>query len=96
LPARYPREAERRDGVRAGRDQEVATAAGLNGSAYEGDEPVTVDDILAIEMATAFGRDLILDVDPRHAAGLELPHGTSHVQLVAVAGVGIGEHRYVY
>jgi hypothetical protein len=45
-------------------------------------------------MTTFLREFLILDVDSRDAAALKFAHGAKHVELVAVAGVGIGDHRH--
>ena len=67
--------------------------ARLDRGADLGDELGARDHLLAIEVAAALGRHLVLDVDRRHAARLVFAHGARHVELVAVAGVGIGDQR---
>jgi DNA-binding GntR family transcriptional regulator len=44
-------------------------------------------------VAAALGRDLVLEVHAGDAARLVLAHGARDVQLVAVAGVGVGDQR---
>ncbi len=47
-------------------------------------------------MAAALGRDLIFDMDRRHAGPLEFPHTTHEIDRIAVTGVGIGDNRNLY
>jgi hypothetical protein len=49
--------------------------------------------LLAFEMAAFLGKLLVLDVNPGNAAALEFAHRAEDVELVAVAGVGIGDDR---
>ena len=44
-------------------------------------------------MPALLGETLILDVHAGDAELLVFAHGTDHVQLVAVSGIGIGDHR---
>ena len=50
------------------------------------------DDPLAFEVAAFLREFLILDVNPGNAAVLEFAHRAKDVELVAVAGIGIGDH----
>ena len=49
--------------------------------------------LLAGDVPALLGRDLVLHVQPRHARLLVLAHRAHRVQRVAVAGVGVGDHR---
>src|SRR5258708_5182226 len=49
------------------------------------------DDLLAFEMAAFLRKFLILDVNPGNAAALEFAHRAKDIELVAVAGIGIGD-----
>ena len=51
------------------------------------------DDFFAVEMAAALGRDLVLDMNGSDANAFELTHGAHQIDGIAVAGVGIGDHR---
>jgi len=44
-------------------------------------------------MAAALGCDLVLDVDRRDAGPLIFAHCANEIDGVAVAGVGVGDHR---
>ena len=47
-------------------------------------------------MAAALGRDLVFDMDRRHAGPLKFSHATHEIHRVAVTGVGIGDDRNLY
>ena len=49
------------------------------------------DQRLAVEMAAALGKILVLELDRVGAGALELAHRAHHVERVAVAGVGIDD-----
>ena len=51
------------------------------------------DHLLARDVPALLGRHLVLDVEPRHARLLVFAHRAHHVEHVAVAGVGVGDHR---
>jgi len=44
-------------------------------------------------MATALGKDLILDEEATHARSLQHPYGSSDIGDIAKAGVAIGQDR---
>ena len=52
-------------------------------------------DELALHVAALLGGHLVLDVDPGDPGRLVGADGADHVQRVAVAGVGVGDHRDV-
>ena len=52
-------------------------------------------DRLAVEVAAALGPGLVLQLDAAGPGLLEAPHGVRHVRHVAVAGVGVDQHRQV-
>ena len=81
------------DGARvgAGDDQEVLVAAGGGRGADLGDVVLARDDLLAFEMAAFLREFLILDVNPGNAAALEFANRAKDIELVAVAGIGIGD-----
>ena len=79
--------------IGTGDDQELVGAARLDGSADLRDELVARDHFLAFEVTASLGRHLVLDVDRRDASRLVLAHGARDVQFIAVARVGIGDHR---
>jgi hypothetical protein len=60
-----------------------------------GDELVARHDRLVVEVAALLREALVLDVQPGDAAPLVLAHGAGGVELVAVAGIGVGDHRNV-
>ena len=51
------------------------------------------DEALAEHVAAALRPDLVLDVDAGHAGALELAHRAPRVDRVAVAVVGVDDHR---
>src|SRR4029077_8861544 len=53
------------------------------------------DDLFTFEMAAPLRKFLILDMNGRYPAALEFTHGAKDVELVAVAGIGIGEDRHL-
>jgi hypothetical protein len=85
------------DGSRVGaRDnRKVLVAAGGNRSTDLCQVILAGDDLLAFEMAAFFREFLVLDVDPRNTAAFEFPHRTKDVELVAITGVGISDHRHL-
>ena len=85
-------EAEHRHGVGAGDQHDVGVGPVLGRGAHLADEVVGVDDLLAVEVTAALGRDLVLDVQRGRAAQRVLAHGPHDVELVAVARVGVGDH----
>ena len=60
-----------------------------------GEKFVARDDHLVVEVAALLREALVLDVQAGDAAPLVLPHRARRVELVAVAGIGIGDHRHV-
>src|SRR6516225_61984 len=75
-------------------NHEIPVATGGDGGADLCQIILARDDLFAFEMTTFLREFLILDVDSRDAAALKFAHGAKHVELVAVAGVGIGDHRH--
>ena len=49
------------------------------------------DQRLAVEMAAALGKILVLELDRVGAGALEQAHGALHIERVAIAGVGIDD-----
>jgi hypothetical protein len=78
-----------RESVRA--IHEVLVATGRGRGADLCDVVLARDDPLAFEMTAFLGEFLILDVNPGNAAALEFAHRAKDVELVAVAGIGIGD-----
>ena len=87
--------AHRAEGVGAGDDDEVRIqpVAGVDGRAVLPDGLILADDHLARDVTAALGEDLILDVDPGHAAAHVLLHRPDRRERVAVAVVGVGDDR---
>ena len=85
------------DGARIGaRDnREVSAATSGDRSTDLCQIILTRDDLLTFEMTAFLWEFLVLDVDSRDAAALEFTHRTKHVELVPVAGIGIGDHRHL-
>src|SRR5581483_574502 len=54
------------------------------------------NDFLAVEMAAALGRHLVLDVDRGDAGALEFAHRAHDAERVAVARIGVGDDRYLH
>src|SRR5439155_23149697 len=82
-------------GVGAGDDDEIVRPAGGDGGADLRLHLRRRDDLLALHVTALLRGDLILDVDGGHAGALVLLHGADHVDRVAVAGIGVGDHRQV-
>ena len=87
--------AHRAEGVGAGDDDEVRIhpVAGVHGRAVFPDRLILADDHLARDVTAALGEDLVLDVNPGHAAAHVLLHRPDGRQRVAVAVVGVGDDR---
>ncbi len=81
--------------VGAGDDHEVLIGPCSCGSGNLGGHDIGVDNLLVLHMAALLGQDLILDMDASDAGPFVLLHGADHIDLVAVAGVGICNHREV-
>jgi hypothetical protein len=47
------------------------------------------DDVLAVQVAAAFGVDLVLDVHPAHPGILEQLHGSRRVHRLAESGIRV-------
>ncbi len=82
-------EAFDRDGVGARHDQGLARVAGIHRGADFSAHLGGRDQRLAVEMAAALGKVLVLELDRGGAGALELAHGAHDVERIAVAGVGI-------
>ncbi len=82
-----------RQAVGAGDDHEVLVGPRRDGRLQLADHLAGRDHVLALHVAAALGRLLVLQVDARHAARLVVVHRADHVDRVAVAGVGICDHR---
>src|SRR5207237_9525403 len=54
------------------------------------------DDLLAVEVATAFGRDLIFKMNGSTANAFELADRPNEIDSVTVAGVGVGDNGNFY
>ncbi len=89
-------EIDDRASVGAGDDRELRFAPRRDGGANLRQKRLAIDDPLVVEMAAAFGELLILEMDRSHARSFELANGASDVQLVAVTGVGVGDHGNVH
>ena len=79
--------------VGAGDDHELRRAAGLDRGAHLLDHLARRDHLLAVHVAAALGRHLVLEVEPGDAGRLVLADRAHHVERVAVAVVGVGDHR---
>ncbi len=86
-------EARHRARIGAGDDHEFALLR-RHGSTDLRHVILARHNLLVVQMAALLRRHLILDMDRRHAAPLIFLHGPEHVQLVAIAGVRIGDHRH--
>ena len=65
----------------------------LHGGADLVRELLGVDDLLARDVPALLRRHLVLEVEPRDAGLLVLPHRAHDVERVAVARVGVGDER---
>ena len=72
---------------------EIAVAAGRGGGADLRQPILARHDLLVVEMAAFLRKALVLDMDAGDAARLVFAHGAHDVELVAVAGIGVGDHR---
>ncbi len=63
------------------------------GGANLGQVVVERDDHLVIEMAALLGKALVLEMQAGDPALLKFAHRARHVELVTIAGIGIGDHR---
>src|ERR1700745_221304 len=70
-------------------------AAVRDGSANLRQVILARDDLLALEMSTFLWEILVLDVNSGDAAAFEFTYRAKHVELVAVPGIRIGDHRHV-
>ena len=52
------------------------------------------DDLFAVEMTAAFGRDLIFDMNGRRASAFELSNRANEIDGIAITGVSISDHGY--
>ena len=86
-------EADDGAGIRARDQQEIRICPGRGGGANLRQIFVERDHRLVVEVAAFLREALVLDVEPGDAALLVLAHGPRHVELVAVAGIGVGDHR---
>jgi predicted NUDIX family NTP pyrophosphohydrolase len=84
-----------RGGVGAGDDHEVRILPRLDRGAHLADHLVGVDDRLAAHVSALLRQHLVLQVDAGHSRLLVQRDGAQHVDRVAVAGVGVGDHRDV-
>ena len=80
--------------VGAGDDQQLAVAARLDRGAHLLDHLGRVDHLLALHVAAALRRDLVLDVQRGDAGRGVLAHRAHDVERVAVAVVGVGDQRH--
>ena len=69
-------------------------AARLDRGAHLLDHLARVDHVLAVHVAAALGRDLVLDVQRGDPGRLVLAHRAHDVERVAVAVVGVGDQRH--
>ena len=81
--------------IRARDDEEIRIGAGRHRRAHLGEVFVERDDHLVVEMAALLREALILDMQAGDAAPLVFADGARGIELVAIAGVGIGDHRHV-
>ena len=88
-------QAQHGSAVSAGDDHDIRVAPGSHGSTDFGDELVLPDHLFARQVAAALGRDLVLQMQPRHSGALVFADGAGDVQFVAIAGVGISDQRQV-
>ena len=81
-------------GVRSG-DDDHALAARIHSRAHLADHLVRRDELLAGEMAAAFRRVLVLDLNGACAGLLQRPHRVRNVDRIAEAGVRVDDQRQV-
>ena len=74
---------------------EVGAAAGRGRGADLGQPILARHDLLVVEMAAFLGEALVLDMDAGDPARLVFAHRAHGVELVAVAGIGVGDDRQV-
>ncbi len=86
-------QAGHRAGIGACDDHEVRGTPGGDGGGDLGHELVARDDLLAVEVAATLGRDLVFDVQRGQTPHLVLAHRARGIQLIAVASVGVRDHR---
>src|SRR5699024_7114056 len=77
--------------VGAGHHQEVLVATGISGGPDPPGGGVQVDYRLAVQVAAAFGVDLVLDVAAGQPRLLELLDRAGHVHRLAETGVGVDQ-----
>ena len=82
-----------RAGIGAGHDDHRLVLAGIEGRLQLGDHLGCGDHLLALHMAAALGRDLILDEQGGDAGALIGAHGAGDIGRPAIAGIGIGQQR---
>src|SRR4029453_13392655 len=85
-----------RSPLRSGDDHEIGIAAGCATGCDLAAHLVLGNDLLALEVATAFRSRLIFEVDPGHACLLELLDGAHEAQRIAITLVSVGDHRHVH
>ncbi len=95
--ARRDRFVEAEHGARVGArdDDEVGIVPRGDGGADLGEKLVERNDRLVVEVAALLREALVLDVQAGDAAPLVFAHRTGRIELVAVAGIGIGDDRHI-
>ena len=83
-------------GVAAGDDDKIGVAAGVQGGADFLHVFRDGNHLLAGKKAALLGKQLVLQMDGRHAGRLVFPHRALHIQRVAVARVGIADDGNVH
>ncbi len=89
-------EADHGAGIGASDQQEVRVGLCRRGGADLCQIVFKRDHRLVVEVPALLGKPLVLDVQPCHPAPLVFAHRAGDVELVAVAGIGVGDHRHLH
>jgi hypothetical protein len=73
--------------------QEIGVAPARGGGADFRQPVFAGHDFFVVQMATAFGRYLILDMDACDAGALIIPNSAHDIEFVAVTSIGVGDDR---
>ncbi len=81
--------------VGSGDDEHVVVQTGVDCSMECLFEHRSIDKLLIGQVAAPFREGLVLQLDGRHPSGVVLADGTDNVRHRPVAGVGVGDERYI-
>ena len=82
-----------RAGIRAGHDDHGLVIARIEGGLQLGHHLGGRDHLLALHMAAALGRDLVLDEEGGDPSALIGAHGAGNIGRPSIAGISIGQQR---